>query len=328
MRRAARLSNAVVTARTLRCYSELLEFLREFCRIYDFHGFVTGCENPNAVAGDGDADLYLSEFIQFLYDHDLPKYRGTLAFAAVLHFWPRLRGHLAVSRRCLKGWDKLEPAVSVFPCPVALLRIIIVENLEVEVSWEYKLQVITIACLLFVGLLRPEEARGLRRLDLQFLDDNSVVLQVEGKSEIRRGCGPVGVSIKDPLLVYFLRAVLDLHLHDDFLFEPRLRSASSFGRFCSLLAFPGARLTPYSFKRGGASHLFELSGSYDRVVQQGRWASVSTARIYISDARASQAVFLRILPEDLQSRLRRAQQWLRRFAAQVGMGGSSSIIET
>ena len=45
----------------------------------------------------------------------------------------------------------------------------------------------------------------------------------------------------------------------------------------------------YSFRRGGATSLYILSGSLAKVMSVGRWASERTARIYLDDARASLA---------------------------------------
>ena len=44
---------------------------------------------------------------------------------------------------------------------------------------------------------------------------------------------------------------------------------------------------PYSLRRGGATHIFKMTGSYAQVCQAGRWASERTARIYISDSVAA-----------------------------------------
>ena len=43
----------------------------------------------------------------------------------------------------------------------------------------------------------------------------------------------------------------------------------------------------YSLRRGGASWDFRLHGSMERTLLNGRWESVSTARVYVNDALAS-----------------------------------------
>ena len=41
---------------------------------------------------------------------------------------------------------------------------------------------------------------------------------------------------------------------------------------------------PYSMRRGGATHLFQATGSMETVMLKGRWNSPKVAKIYISDA--------------------------------------------
>lgn len=43
---------------------------------------------------------------------------------------------------------------------------------------------------------------------------------------------------------------------------------------------------PYSLRRGGATHYFSLHGQMDRLLLQGRWASVRTARLYVNEGLA------------------------------------------
>ena len=43
------------------------------------------------------------------------------------------------------------------------------------------------------------------------------------------------------------------------------------------------------FGGGGASWHFGLHGSFDRIVEHGRWASVGSARTYINEAAAEEA---------------------------------------
>ena len=43
-------------------------------------------------------------------------------------------------------------------------------------------------------------------------------------------------------------------------------------------------LSPHSFRRGGATWLFQLLGSYDLVMTRGRWAQLGTTKVYIDTA--------------------------------------------
>ena len=45
-----------------------------------------------------------------------------------------------------------------------------------------------------------------------------------------------------------------------------------------------SRYTPYGLRRGGATAMFQYCGSFDRVMDQGRWGSLAACRLYITTA--------------------------------------------
>ena len=50
---------------------------------------------------------------------------------------------------------------------------------------------------------------------------------------------------------------------------------------------PGFR--PYSLTRGGATMWFQRRNSFDKLLQQGRWSSTKTARLYLNEGLATLA---------------------------------------
>ena len=46
---------------------------------------------------------------------------------------------------------------------------------------------------------------------------------------------------------------------------------------------------PYGLRRGGATTLFQSTGSFDRVADKGRWLSAQAVRIYVATALQEQA---------------------------------------
>ena len=57
-----------------------------------------------------------------------------------------------------------------------------------------------------------------------------------------------------------------------------------FAQHLSKLGLSGMGYKCYSLRRGGATHLFRVSGSFDTVANRGRWGNVPTARIYVNEA--------------------------------------------
>ena len=46
------------------------------------------------------------------------------------------------------------------------------------------------------------------------------------------------------------------------------------------------KYTPYSLRRGGATALFQWTGSFDVVADKGRWASLQALRLYVTTSLA------------------------------------------
>jgi hypothetical protein len=80
----------------------------------------------------------------------------------------------------------------------------------------------------------------------------------------------------------------------------RKRAAQGNGKFLTRDVFAARRtfkkgvaalgitgdFTLYSLRRGGASELFRITNSMDRVLLNGRWESVKRARVYVMDGLA------------------------------------------
>jgi integrase len=43
---------------------------------------------------------------------------------------------------------------------------------------------------------------------------------------------------------------------------------------------------PYSLRRGGATHLYKITGNMGLVIERLRWANIKTTRIYVQEAEA------------------------------------------
>ena len=60
--------------------------------------------------------------------------------------------------------------------------------------------------------------------------------------------------------------------------------------FACMLNVPADRFTGHGFRRGGATHYFEVWGAYDRVQALGRWAEAKTCMSYIDEAVAEKVM--------------------------------------
>ena len=305
-----------VTRPTAVRYAEAFAFFLQFCLIMDI---ALGTAPSNDLL-----DETLTDFIQFLWSSSCPHYWANLSYAASLDKFPRAR--LEASRRALKAWERLEPARAAFPAPLLvvlfiLFEVLLGENFHFQTTFDRKLQMAVYLCLLFLGLFRPIEIRYLRTTHLTLGPGGRVIVKVRGKTEIRLNLPSTVVEVRDIFLHTLVSALLERREPNTFLFE--CFTEATFGRFCERVCTntPGLpRLTPYSFKRGGASFLFSRSGSYDRVTEIGRWRSVSSARRYIDAARAESLVLE--VNAGLRTRLLNARAELRLFVREAGGVGS------
>ena len=305
-----------VTAATAARYAEAFAYFLQFCTIMDI---VLGAQPSDSLL-----DESLCDWIQFLWNTSNPHYWANLSYASCLDRFPRAR--LEASRRALKAWERLEPARAAFPIPLIvvlyiLFEVLLGENFNFPTTFDRKLQIAVYVCLLFLGLFRPIEIRHLRTTHITLGPGGRVIVKVRGKTEIRLNLPSTVVEVRDSFVHILVSALLERREPGTFLFE--CFTEATFGRFCERVCVntPGLpRLTPYSFKRGGASFLFTRWGSYDRVTEIGRWRSVGSARRYIDSARAESMVLE--VNANLRTRLMNARAELRLFAREAGGVGS------
>ena len=305
-----------VTPATAVRYAEAFAFFMQFCTTMDI---VLGAQPSDVLL-----DESLTDWIQFLWNSSSPHYWANLSYASCLDMFPRAR--LEASRRALKAWERLEPARAAFPAPLivvlyVLYEVLLGENFNFPTTFDRKLQIAVYVCLLFLGLFRPVEIRHLRTTHVTLGPGGRVIIKVRGKTEIRLNLPSTVVEVRDVFVHILVSALLERRDPGTFLFE--CFTEATFGRFCERVcaSTPGLpRMTPYSFKRGGASFLFSLWHSYDRVTEIGRWRSVGSARRYIDSARAESMVLE--VNATLRSRLLNARAELRLFVRDAGGVGS------
>ena len=258
------LRSVTVTAQTRARYSVAFAYFLAFAALV---GVVIDAHTPEATLDDT-----CFNFVQWCYSSDLPKYYGNLVFASVLDQFPRAR--LEVVRRALKGWERIEPACQAFPINAFYFCFILCELLlgdnfgKQSAGFTLKLQLATYALLVYHGVFRPSEIISLTRREIS-LQAGCILVRVRGKTEIRFNLPAVCVRINDPFLFMLLQNLIEIQGAGPLFFS----STQTFSRFCKIVSnyWPHLpRITPYSFKRGGASHLFRVSQSYDVVTEQGR----------------------------------------------------------
>ena len=141
----------------------------------------------------------------------------------------------------------------------------------------------------FLALLRRCEIFNLALSDCQLRGPSQLCIILRGTKGARlRNVEFETVTIHDPLAIKIIlkckeqgRVRLFNRKPSDF--YKRYQDAVSF------FSLVHSKPTPHGIRRGRASWHFKLHGSFHRTVEHGRWASVSSARIYINEAAAEES---------------------------------------
>ena len=249
--------------------------------------------------------------------------------SALADMIPQLRGQLSESWRRFKAWRRLEPPERAKPVPRSLLRFWVFTLFMLLDEFNcFVILPCILHMLLCFSLMRPAEVRGLDWADISF-DENSgpngVVFAAtiaidHSKTSVRKLIVETLV-ITDPFIIFVLLLAKDFAVSSKvWPFGPTFFAdfLKELQRSTGLSGF-----VPYSFKRGGASAHFAYFRSYDRLCQDGRWASVAAARCYIDDAVAS-LVRLRVPPHTCIASHART---LQRMMVKSGRVGYSNVLE-
>ena len=254
-----------------------------------------------------DLDYWMAYYCHVAYTDGLPS-KGAVekALAGVEHWLPEFKP-LPLTRRCLRGWGKLQPPKPAAPFPRDLV-------------WACA----TLACLsgeVAVGVammvaydcwLRISEVAGITAADVH--DTRGQVDPVgRGVSvflpETKTGRRQA-VIIEDPAVAALLLVLARAQgQRAAALFPPPAKLRSVLARCLGVLNVDahGLAFVWHSFRHGGASRAYLRGDEMSRILTRGRWAVESSGRHYIQSGR--QLLLAQELPQtviDLARRLERA----------------------
>lgn len=228
-------------------------------------------------------DEAVSQWIQDAWEAGDALYSVSDGLCGLHHYEPWTRGHIPQSWKLFAVWRRLESPSRAPP----LTRFIIYSwsNYAVEHS---HLEFGALILLGFFALLRTGEILNVRAVDLLFGTDDAIVSLRDTKSGKRNNVAEM-VSFNDPWTLDFLRVVVDIKKKQGLANVPIwTKSAQAFRnlfqQYCWRFDLEKHGFRPYSLRRGGATWVFQVTGSMETALVKGRWGSARVARIYISDA--------------------------------------------
>ena len=243
-----------------------------------------------AWPSDGDdLDALVSEFGEAAGEEGETRALFANLICGLPWYEDSLRQFLHASRRLLSAWDRSEWTVRSFPLTLTMMRGM--AGLALSLGWYLEATALLVG---YDGLLRIMELLRIRAKDVQGdLGAFSLVLELpDTKTSSRKSTGERAI-LTCPMACLLLKILCEDLEPGDFVFGTL--SAKVFrSRLRDLAARLGLAdlfITPHSLRRGSATHLFRLCGSFDQVASSGIWENIRTCRKYIDEAVAELSHF-------------------------------------
>lgn len=236
---------------------------------------------PVLEAGAGPVDRDLSNWIEDQYLAGKGITAVSDALSGIHHFCPGYRGHLQESWRLFGIWRRVERPRQAPPLPYSFLLAMLGKALDEE-----KLALCACLALAFWGMLRTGELLHLHLRNILVSSDSLVVQLGFTKTGLRRAIDE-NVVIKHPIPLQIFGAWADVlrargSIHQHIWPYNSTEFRSEFKRLVTFFRLPSS-LRPYSLRRGGATHDFQLFGQMERTLLKGRWGTSAAARHYVQE---------------------------------------------
>ena len=200
----------------------------------------------------------------------------------LVHFEPYTKKLIPSAWRLFKAWRRVESPNRAPPLTKDL-----VYAMAYYCVLHNDLALGALLLLAFFALLRTGEVLAVCGNDLMFHRQSALVRLSDTKTG-KRHCAGETVAFDDPFTIDILHELLLLRKDQVGLSVPLwLLSPQGFRyRFAHLLRRLGISnlgFRPYSLRRGGATWLFQETGSMETAMLKGRWGSPQVAKVYIMD---------------------------------------------
>ena len=205
------------------------------------------------------------------------------ALSAMHFFQPWCKGKLLHSWKLFGVWRRIE-----VPCRAPPLTQRIVRSFAAFEMDQGNMEMGTLLLLAFHCLLRTGEILALTPSDILLSKNRGIVSLQQSKSGVRNRAKEA-ITIHDTLVIDALQELLSFRRQHGLLDLPLWSGTGSqfrarFAWLCAWFHLQSFNFRPYSLRRGGATKIFQDSGSMETTLIRGRWESRRVAKIYICDA--------------------------------------------
>ena len=203
---------------------------------------------------------------------------------SALHFFqPFTKRQIPHAWKLFATWRKVEVPSRAPPLTQQLVRSMSYYELD-----RGNIQMATLLVLGFHALLRTGEILSVRAADVLIGKDAAIVRLRSTKTSTRFAAHDA-ISSTDRIVLELLSYLCQIRRESRCEQLPLWNGTAQafrvrFSQLCEAYGVAHHGFRPYSLRRGGATALFQNSGSMESTLTRGRWESSRVAKVYISDA--------------------------------------------
>ena len=247
--------------------------------------FFKWCELAEVDQFEENAELIdlTEEFVEMAWEEGEPRATACDTLCGLQFYVPNLKGKLLGAWRLCKAWQKQELPTRAPPLLLGMTKAMAMLRGK-KGQW----RVATAYLVAYELCLRTGEILGLQCKDVVMnpTGDTAVLHLGMTKSGKRRG-EPESVVLRNPVIVTMLAMALEgLQPGDRVVGITPAAFRTGFAEDIRRLGLDPTAYKPYSLRRGGATHRFRLGQTVAAISEIGRWAHLSTCKIYIEEALA------------------------------------------
>ena len=234
------------------------------------------------VQGPAQLDSAVANWVERAWEDGETLYVVSNALCGLHFFEPMTKHCIPSAWRLFATWRKLE-----WPSRAPPLTCGIVMSLANYAVSHGDIFFAALLRLGFFGLLRTGELMSLVGTDL-LCNRRQLLISLKGTKSGKRNAADETVAVENDFTLLIVSTVLDILTsrnalsHKLWEFSPQ-SFRNHFDAYLRRFNIQHLLFRPYSLRRGGATHLFQVTGSMEVALVKGRWSSNKVARVYISD---------------------------------------------
>ena len=230
-------------------------------------------------------DHLVADYLEWLWSSGEGRSRANDTVAALQDFDPHLKHQLLQSWRLLKAWSTTEIPNRAPPLTEEAVRALAGYS-QCQGNHLFGLSLL----VAFYGLLRTGEVLGIKASHVTVGSPQHPALINLGftKGGKRTGAAESATIPVKEVIQGLINWKQTAKPQDKLCMEPHLWR-KCFSETVARLGWEKFSFRPYSLRRGGSTFWFRRHGSFDKLMQAGRWQALKSARIYLEDGLAMSA---------------------------------------